>query len=377
MTANWSTVRLSEVLLEQKVRVGTFDANGLPLLGVSNAEGLHQTEKPRIADMSRYLRVDHRWFAYNPMRINVGSIGWAERPEQTGVISPDYVVFSCTDRIEPKLLYLFLRSAIGLRAINLETAGSVRERLYFGSLSRIRFPLPTVAEQQRILAQIEEMASKINEARTLRERGKEEIENLCRAVLSRNPDHKLTPMSELVRLRSPDVTVQQDENYQFAGVYCFGRGVFRAQIKTGMEFAYKILTRLKTGNFVYPKLMAWEGALGVVPPECDGCVVSTEFPVFEVLEDRVLPEVLDTYFRSPNVWPELSGSSTGTNVRRRRLNPSDFLDYRMPLPSRATQELLRRVRLQVDSLRKLQAETATELDALLPSILDRVFKGGM
>ena len=57
--------------------------------------------------MSRYLRVNHRWFAYNPMRINVGSIGWAEHHEQTGVISPDYVVFSCTDRIEPKLLYLF------------------------------------------------------------------------------------------------------------------------------------------------------------------------------------------------------------------------------------------------------------------------------
>lgn len=75
MTANWSTVPLGEVLVEQKVRVGTFDADGLPLLGVSNAEGLHQTEKPRIADMNRYLRVDHRWFPYNPMRINVGSAG--------------------------------------------------------------------------------------------------------------------------------------------------------------------------------------------------------------------------------------------------------------------------------------------------------------
>jgi hypothetical protein len=26
--------------------------------------------------LSRYLRIDHGWFAYNPMRINVGSIGW-------------------------------------------------------------------------------------------------------------------------------------------------------------------------------------------------------------------------------------------------------------------------------------------------------------
>src|SRR6266542_4426957 len=101
-----------------------------------------------------------------------------------------------------------------------------------------------------------------------------------------------TRMRELVALRAPDVIVQADEMYQFAGVYSFGRGVFRSARKAGADFAYPRLSRLRTGDFVYPKLMAWEGAFGIVPPECDGCVVSTEFPVFEVIEDRVLPEVL-------------------------------------------------------------------------------------
>lgn len=182
-------------------------------------------------------------------------------------------------------------------------------------------------------------------------------------------------MRELVKLRPPDVTVRADESYQFAGVYCFGRGVFKAARKSGMEFAYPRLTRLRAGEFVYPKLMAWEGALGIVPPECDGCVVSTEFPVFEVFEERVAPEVLDTYFRMPSVWPELSGASTGTNVRRRRLNPRDFLNYEIPLPSRETQMTLRKVRAEVDALKRLQSETAAELDAMLPAILDRAFRG--
>ena len=182
-------------------------------------------------------------------------------------------------------------------------------------------------------------------------------------------------MRELVTLRPPDVTVRADATYEFAGVYCFGRGVFRAGRKSGMGFAYTRLTTLKAGNFVYPKLMAWEGALGVVPPECDGCVVSTEFPVFQVIEDRVLPEVLDTYFRNPSVWPEISSASTGTNVRRRRLNPKEFVNYKMPLPSRETQLRLRMIRAKVDNLKRIQAETAAELDALLPSILDRAFRG--
>jgi type I restriction enzyme S subunit len=239
----------------------------------------------------------------------------------------------------------------------------------------IRVPLPPLAEQLSLVARIEGLSAKIEEARSLRQQAKEEIELLCRSILLQDPTSTPTPMRELVKLRSPDVIVRTEETYQFAGVYCFGRGVFRAQRKAGTDFAYSRLTRLETGNFVYPKLMAWEGALGVVPPECDGCVVSTEFPVFEVIEERVLPEVLDIYFRTPAVWPELSGASTGTNVRRRRLNPSDFLDYRMPLPSRETQRRLRRVTGDVTTLRRQQAETCAELDALMPSILDKAFRG--
>jgi type I restriction enzyme S subunit len=243
------------------------------------------------------------------------------------------------------------------------------------SFLALEIPLPPVAEQRRVVTRIEELAAQIQEARTLRRQAAEEAEALLRSIITDDKQARLTPMRELVKLRSPDVTARTDETYQFAGVYCFGRGVFKAARKSGMDFAYPRLTRLCAGEFVYPKLMAWEGALGVVPPECDGCVVSTEFPVFEVNEDRVLNEVLDIYFRTPSVWPEIAGESTGTNIRRRRLNPQDFLDYEMPLPSRETQMTLRKVKAEVDTLKRLQAGTAAELDALLPAILDRAFKG--
>jgi len=182
-------------------------------------------------------------------------------------------------------------------------------------------------------------------------------------------------MRELVQQREQDVSVERDRDYHFAGVYCFGRGVFRGQKKKGLEFSCDRLTTLRAGDFVYPKLMAWEGALAVVPPECDGLVVSTEFPVFEIDTNRVLPEVLDVYFRDPEVWPQLSSQSTGTNVRRQRLNPSDFLAYQFPLPSRQAQARLQQVTAALNKLRPLQAETAAELDALLPSVLNQAFAG--
>jgi type I restriction enzyme S subunit len=81
------------------------------------------------------------------------------------------------------------------------------------------------------------------------------------------------------------------------------------------------------------------------------------------------------YFRTPSVWPVLAGESTGTNVRRRRLNPADFLNFKMPLPSRETQLRLREVKHKIDAIKQLQNETTPALEALLPSILDQAFKG--
>ena len=171
--------------------------------------------------------------------------------------------------------------------------------------------------------------------------------------------------------------MRADETYHFAGVYCFGRGVFVGERKTGLDFSYPKLTRLRQGDFVYPKLMAWEGAFGIVPPQCAGLVVSTEFPVFELRADKVMPEVLDTYFRDPLLWPQIAGTSIGTNVRRRRLNPQQFLDHHIPLPSMATQLRLKNVRAEVDALKAAQAASRAELDALLPAVLDRAFAGAL
>ncbi|HET9410050.1 MAG TPA: hypothetical protein VFO39_22630 [Candidatus Sulfotelmatobacter sp.] len=293
------------------------------------------------------------------------------------IASINYDQFVISPKVSREFFWWFSHSPYFTETIRSSAFGVVVEKMVFDRDAWLEksIPLPPIAEQRRIVTKIEEVASQIKAAHVLRTQSSHEGEVLCRSILSHDPEVTVTAMRELVRLRSPDVIVRPEESYQFAGVYSFGRGVFRAQKKSGMDFAYKRLTRLRAGNFVYPKLMAWEGALGVVPAECDGCVVSTEFPVFEVIEERVFPEVLDTYFRTPAIWPNISGASTGTNVRRRRLNPKDFLNYPIPVPSRATQEKLREVRARVDALKHFQEETGTELDAFIPSILDKAFRG--
>jgi type I restriction enzyme S subunit len=239
---------------------------------------------------------------------------------------------------------------------------------------RLTIALPCLEEQRRLVMRIESLWKRISESQRLGSQIAQESGALLRSLL-RDDVIAPTPMRELVTLRRPDVRVEPEENYQFAGVKSFGRGVFRGPRKRGSEFSYRLLTRLNAGDFVYPKLMAWEGAFGVVPSDCHGFVVSPEFPVFSVDVETVLPEVLHTHFTSPDVWPVVSGSSTGTNVRRRRLHPETFLDYRFPLPTRKTQVRLRDVRNALELMSPLLDQSVAELNALLPSILDRAFRG--
>ena len=183
-------------------------------------------------------------------------------------------------------------------------------------------------------------------------------------------------LGEVLQQRPPDVKVDAAKSYQFAGVYSFGRGVFKSRVRLGTEFAYPKLTQLRVGEFVYPKLMAWEGAFGVVPRECDGCYVSPEFPVFGIDKTRVLPEFLSLYFQSAAVWNALSGGSVGTNVRRRRLHPSKLMAHAVPLPPiDAQSSLVQRTDAILSLVReaaKLREEAKNEVENLWPAIASQV-----
>ncbi|MGH2559904.1 MAG: restriction endonuclease subunit S [Thermomicrobiales bacterium] len=382
--AGYPAIPLGEVLAAVS-RPTTVEPNqDYRLLGARwYANGLFVKDiKPGSGIQARTLyRVEAGDFVYNRLFAWKGSFAVATEVEAGAFVSNEFPCFRADpSRLDSRYLQLyFTRESAWNEALGLSTGGTPtsRNRLKEQKLLAMRIPLPPLAEQRRIVARIEEVAGKIEEARGLRRAAMEEREALAMAIVFEGSGGSAepTPMREIVQPRAHDVVVEKDETYHFAGVYSFGRGVFRGQNRSGIEFSYPRLGRLRTGDFVYPKLMAWEGALGVVPTECDGLFVSPEFPIFEIDENRALPETLDVYFRTPEVWPRIAGSSTGTNVRRRRLQPSEFLAFEMPLPPMSIQIRLRTVLRETEPLKQLQAETEAELEALLPAVLERAFRG--
>ena len=65
------------------------------VMGVTNSRGIVPMREQTVAeDISRYKRLPPRAFAYNPMRINVGSIAMNEGDTEI-LVSPDFVAFAC------------------------------------------------------------------------------------------------------------------------------------------------------------------------------------------------------------------------------------------------------------------------------------------
>lgn len=146
---------LGEYIQEESHPLGETGGNGLNMIGVSNERGLEVSTRKTSAKIDRYVEVRRNWFAYNPMRINVGSIGLADNENKTGFTSPDYTVFSCKDGLVPEYLLRFLKSEYGLEAIVRHSSGAVRKRLYFSGLSEIELEIPSVEKQLNAISRFQ------------------------------------------------------------------------------------------------------------------------------------------------------------------------------------------------------------------------------
>jgi type I restriction enzyme S subunit len=146
------TVRLENLIEKAHVKRREFDCDDdLEAFGVSNSEGITRTAHRKSEDLGEYLVIEPGSFAYNPYRINVGSIGLTPA-NVTGVVSPAYVVFRVKKReLIPEVLLDFLKSSEGLRQINKLARGAVRKALRFEDLCEIEFPAIPYERQLEIL----------------------------------------------------------------------------------------------------------------------------------------------------------------------------------------------------------------------------------
>ena len=170
-------VRLGDYIEEYSVR--NKGNENIPVYSVTNTQGFCQDyfgKEVASKDKTTYKIVPRGCFAFNPSRINVGSVDW-QRNEERVIVSPLYNVFSVSEQLDQQYLYYYLKSDFALQRIKAVATGSVRDNLKLAMLYEFPIEVPAKSVQREIVEKLDRVKRLIN----LRERELQSLDELVKA----------------------------------------------------------------------------------------------------------------------------------------------------------------------------------------------------
>ena len=162
---SYHSCRIGDVI--EQISVRNKDKSIDMVLSVSNKQGfINQSEQfeDRIIaseDTSNYKIVHKNDFAYNPARINVGSIARLTTIEM-GIVSPMYICFRVRKGVVSEYLEHFFSTSYFFYEMQKRLEGSVRQCLSFESICNIPIYIPSSEEQHTIGKKISVLLDKID-----------------------------------------------------------------------------------------------------------------------------------------------------------------------------------------------------------------------
>lgn len=275
-----------------------------------------------------------------------------------------------------KYLYLLLTAQKDVLLVPL-MQGTANVSLKEKDIATVEIPLPPLAEQQRIVARIDRLAAKIEEAQRLRQQAKEETEAIVTSLHTKLSGSRTKKLGEILRLDEDSVPIKPTDSYPQVGVRGFGGGLFAKPATSGMDTTYKAFNRLYEGALVMSQVKAWEGAVAVCEKNLAGLFVSPEYRTFRFEPSEAIPSYFSALVKTEWFWSRLKDATRGVGARRERTRPEQFLNIEIPVPTVVQQRESAILFDKIETLKRLQTETAVELDAMLPSILDKAFHGAL
>ena len=205
----------------------------ISVYSVTNSQGFcadYFGKEVASKDKTTYKIVPRGYFAYNPSRINVGSVDW-QRCEDKVIVSPLYNVFSVSDDLDCQYLYYFLRSDFGRQMIKSKASGSVRDNLKLEMLKEMTIP-DVALEEQCFCAMI------LDKVRSLIQSRHDEVQKLDTLIKSRFTEMFGDPVSNSYDL--PEATLSDLGE--------FGRGVSKHRPRNDIKLLGGKYPLIQTGD---------------------------------------------------------------------------------------------------------------------------------
>lgn len=146
--------------------------------GVESSGNFSETRANTIGlDFHNYKIVRPKQFAYNPSRINLGSIAMREDSQGECIVSPMYVVFEVSNPnyLLPDYLLMWLTRSEFFRSTLFYASGSVRDTFGFSEMCEVSIPIPDIFVQKEVV----NIHKCYIERQRIADQLKEQLKNLC------------------------------------------------------------------------------------------------------------------------------------------------------------------------------------------------------
>ncbi|WP_025573468.1 restriction endonuclease subunit S [Vibrio parahaemolyticus] len=327
---------------------------------------------------SRRLSVSEGQFIISRIDARHGACGLVPRNLDGAVVTNDFPVYTPKEnKILPRYLELISKTHFFVDACKRASEGTTnRVRLKEPRFFNIEIPLPDIAVQKVVVDKVDFALGKLEEIKLLRS----SLLDDAQAMLS-SAFHKIIegavykPMSKVAPLERRKVEIDVNAEYPELGVRCFGNGTFHKPILNGMDVGTKKLYQMVPGDLVFSNVFAWEGAIAVVKKEDEGRVGSHRFITCLPKSGVVTADFICFYFLTTEGLEKIQAASPGGAGRNRTLGLKKLENIEVPVPDYDKQLWFNQLQSYVEKIKQAQSENATELEALMPSILDKAFKG--
>jgi len=287
-----------------------------------------------------------------------------------------------------KFLWWFFRSNPFREILTEHVPGGIKTELKAKRLLPIPIPLPPLAEQRRIVTRIEELAAQIHEAQSLRQQAADETEALLVSYSRFQFSHPVGNSWRDLRIvdacdamidyrgRTPPISEEGIPHITSANIKGGRINWHTSKFVTDETYAVFMTRGIPQPQDVLFTMEAPLAEVGVVP-DARKFSLAQRVILLRPKSSILIGDFLAHALSSPAVREDIFSKATATTVRG--IASKRLKEVHVPVPSIPEQRRivaeLDALQAVADRLKALQAETAAELDALLPSILDRAFKG--
>ncbi|HEV2379020.1 MAG TPA: hypothetical protein VG206_04410 [Terriglobia bacterium] len=382
MSTKWGWARFGDFLHpnSRPYTLGAEEDANLVGMRLYGAGPFHRELKPamQIAKKTHFV-IKLGDIIYNKLFAWKGTFGIVPRGLDGMFVSDKFPTYELDrERVDENWLRWYFRCPVlweEARTMSTGSAALSKLTLNPPKFLLLTMPLPPLDEQRRIVARVEALSAKIEEARSLRAQAAEGVRGFVASLHVKMAGTRVRRLEQFLELFEEQERVQIGGSYPQVGVRGFGQGLFERSPVEAAHTTYAAFNRLYAGAVVLSQVKGWEGAIAVCPSSLAGRYASPEYRTFRCISGEAEPEYVAPLFASPWFWSRLSDLTRGVGARRERVRPELFLRMEIPMPRIEDQRRALPLLDNLGNVAKCQAETAPELDALLPSILDRAFKG--